>query len=57
VQTIVDQLALLLTTLNTVCIEKTLRDVKPVETGVTHHFVHLNEEKVFPLDRDDDRDV
>jgi hypothetical protein len=57
VQTDVDQPALLLTTVNAVRIEKTWRDVKPAETGMMHHVVHLNEEKAFPLERDDDNDV
>jgi hypothetical protein len=44
----VDQPALLLTTVNAVRVKKMLHDVKPAKTGVTHHVVHLNEEKVFP---------
>jgi hypothetical protein len=57
VQTDVDQPALLLTTVNAVHIEKMWRDMKPSETGMTRHVVHLHEEKVFPLDRDDDSNV
>jgi hypothetical protein len=57
VQTDVDQPALQLTTVNAMRIEKTLRNVKPAETGATHQVMHLNEKKVFPLDCDDERDV
>jgi hypothetical protein len=50
----VDQLTLLLTTIR---IEKSHHGIASVETGVTHQVVHLNEDKVYPLNRDDDKDV
>jgi hypothetical protein len=38
-------------------VEKSQRDVAVMEAGVTHQVVHLNEEMVYPLNRDDDKDV
>jgi hypothetical protein len=57
VQVDADQPTLLLTTMNVMRIKNSWRDIALVETGVTHQVLHLNEDKVYPLDCDDDKDV
>ena len=49
--------SLLLTTVNTVRVHQEPFVVKPEKTRLTHQVVHLNEKKVYPEDRDEDKDV
>jgi hypothetical protein len=57
VQADTDQPVLLLETVNAVCVEELQSGAQPRTTGVEHQVVHLNEEKVYSTDRDDDKDA
>ena len=50
-----EQPSLLLATVNVVRVHP--RDVEPFGGCVTRHVVHLNERKVYPTDRDEDKDA
>jgi hypothetical protein len=49
-----EQPALMLATVDTVRTVVPRREAEPVGVHIPHHVVHLNEEEVFPADRDDD---
>jgi hypothetical protein len=49
--------SLLLATVATVRVHRAPFDVEQVGVRTTHQVVHLNEKKVFPVDRDEDRNV
>jgi hypothetical protein len=49
--------SLLLATVATARVHRASFDVEPVGVRTTHQVVHLNEKKVFPVDRDEDKNV